>query len=123
MKDERVYLAIKSIVWGVVWLALAVLVGFLITKVTSNKSFENALFIEGLIMIFVGISTSISGDPMGASLQALGENNAQYMAIANLEVSKMEKKKSNVKRNIAFALSTFSLLIGGILSVILTFII
>ena len=123
MKDERVYLAIKSIVWGFVWLALAALVGFIITKVTSNKSFENALFIEGLIMIFVGIATSISGDPMGTSLQALGENNAQYMAIANLEVSKMEKKKSNVKRNIAFALSTFSLLIGGILSVIVTFII
>ena len=100
MKDERVYLAIKSIVWGVVWLALAVLVGFLITKVTSNKSFENALFIEGLIMIFVGISTSISGDPMGASLQALGENNAQYMAIANLEVSKMEKKKLQNQKNL-----------------------
>ena len=82
-----------------------------------------ATFIEGLIMIFVGIATSISGDPMGTSLQALGENNAQYMAIANLEVSKMEKKKSNVKRNIAFALSTFSLLIGGILSIIVTFLI
>ncbi|MCF0149231.1 MAG: hypothetical protein HUJ77_12645 [Clostridium sp.] len=122
MKDERISLVLKSIIWGTGWLALAALIGFIITKVTEYKSFENVLFIEGLILIFVGIFASISGDPMGLSLQGLGQNNAQYLASANLEVSKMEKQKSNMKINISFALSTFSLLIGGILAAIVTFV-
>lgn len=123
MKDERISLVIKSIIWGFVWLALAALIGFIITRVTEYKSFENVLFIEGLIMIFIGIATSISGDPMGISLQGLGQNNAQYINNANLEISKMEKQRVTVKKNIAFALSTFSLLIGGILSAGITFLI
>ena len=123
MKDERISLLIKSIIWGVIWLGVASLVGLLITKFTNYKSFENVLFIEGLIMIFIGIATSISGDPMGISLQGLGQNNAQYINNANLEISKMEKQRVTVKRNIAFALSTFSLLIGGILSAGITFLI
>lgn len=119
MKDERISLLIKSIIWGVVWLGLAALIG----KVTSYKDFESVLFIEGLILIFVGIFASISGDPMGLSLQGLGQSNAQYIANANLEVSKMSKEKVSGKINIGFALSTFSLVIGGILSAVITFII
>lgn len=123
MKDKRISLAIKSIIWGLGWLALAALIGFIITKLAPNRNFKDILFIEGLILIFIGIFASISGDPMGLSMQGLGQSNAQYIANANLEVSKMEKEKVNAKINIAFALSTFSLLIGGILSVVITFII
>lgn len=107
MKDERISLVIKSAIWGVVWLALASLVGFLITRFTQYKSFENVLFIEGLVLVFVGIFASISGDPMGVSMHYLE--------------ARMNKQKSNVKNDIAFALSTFSLLIGGVLSVAITF--
>lgn len=123
MKDERISLLIKSIIWGVVWLGLAALIALIITKVTSYKDFESALFIEGLILIFVGIFASISGDPIGLSLQGLGQSNAQYIANANLEVAKMTREKVSGKINIGFALSTFSLVIGGILSAAITFII
>ncbi len=108
MKDERISLVVKSIIWGLVWLVLALLIGFLITKTTNYKNFENVLFIEGLILIFIGIFSSISGDPMGVSMH--------YIEVRN------KKQKPNVKTDIAFALSTFSLLIGGALSVIITFI-
>ena len=123
MKDERISLLIKSIIWGTVWLGLAALIALIITKVTSYKDFENVLFIEGLILIFVGIFASISGDPMGLSLQGLGQSNAQYIANANLEVSKMSREKVSGKIDIRFALSTLSLVIGGILSAAITFII
>ena len=123
MKDERVSLLIKSKIWGVVWLGLAALIGLIITKVTSYKDYESVLFIEGLILIFVGIFASISGDPMGLSLQGLGQSNAQYIANANLEVSKMSREKVSGKIDIGFALSTLSLVIGGILSAAITFII
>lgn len=123
MRDERISLVIKSIIWGLGWFVLAALIGFIIIKLAPNKNFKDILFIEGLILIFVGIFASISGDPMGLSMQGLGQSNAQYITNANLEVSKIAKQKANVKINIAFALSTFSLLIGGILSAVITFII
>ena len=123
MKDERVLTLTKSLVWGLVWLIIASIVGFILTKFMTSRSFQDILFIEGLVLIFAGIFASISGDPRGVSMQGLGQNNAQYINNANLEVARMEKEKVHIKTDIKFALSTFSLVIGGILSVVLTFII
>lgn len=123
MKDNRISLVIKSFLWGIAWFGVAVLIGFIITKVTAYKNFENILFIEGIILVFVGIFASISGDPMGLSTQGLGQNSAQYSASANLEVTKMEREKSNRKLDVALAVSTFSLILGGVFSAGLTFII
>ncbi|WP_066894515.1 hypothetical protein [Clostridium nigeriense] len=123
MKDERVLTLTKSLVWGLIWLIIASIVGFILTKFMTSRSFQDILFIEGLVLIFAGIFASISGDPRGVSMQGLGQNNAQYINNANLEVARMEKEKVHIKTDIKFALSTFSLVIGGILSVALTFII
>ncbi|WP_195430506.1 hypothetical protein [Clostridium sp. D46t1_190503_E9] len=123
MKDNRINLVIKSLLWGIAWLGVAALIGFIITKVTPYKNFENILFIEGIILVFVGIFASISGDPMGLSMQGLGQNSAQYAAIANLETTKREKEKSNRKLDVALAVSTFSLILGGLFSAGVTFII
>ena len=60
---------------------------------------------------------------MGLSMQGLGQNSAQYSASANLEVTKMEREKSNRKLDVALAVSTFSLILGGVFSAGLTFII
>ena len=123
MKDNRISLVIKSFLWGIAWFGVAVLIGFIITKVTAYKNFENILFIEGIILVFVGIFASISGDPMGLSMQGLGQNSAQYSASATLEVTTMEREKSNRKLDVALAVSTFSLILGGVFSAGLTFII
>lgn len=123
MKDNRINLVIKSLLWGIVWLGLAALIGFIITKVTSYKNFENVLFIEGVILVFVGIFASISGDPMALSMQGAGQNGGQYATNANLEITKMEREKSNRKLNISLAISTFSLILGGLFSAGITFII
>ena len=71
-----------------------------------------------------GVLSSIGGNPMGLSMQGLGQNNAQYIANANLEVSKMEKDKTNnIKTTISAGLSTVSLIIGGLLVIAINFII
>ena len=61
---------------------------------------------------------------MGLSLQALGQNNAQYVASANLEVIKMEKEKhhNKFKTNLRSSLNRVSLTIGGVICVIINFI-
>ena len=123
MKDDRLVILLKSLIWGLMWLIIASILGFIISKSMTSKSFQDILFIEGLVLIFIGIFASISGDPRGISMQGLGQNNAQYINNANLEVARMEKEKVHIKTDIKFALSTFSLVIGGILSVVVTFIV
>lgn len=123
MKDKRLVILLKSLIWGFMWLIIASIIGYIISKSMTSRSFQDILFIEGLVLIFTGIFASISGDPRGVSMQGLGQNNAQYINNANLEVSRMEQEKVHIKTDIKFALSTFSLVIGGILSVIVTFIV
>ena len=79
----------KCILWGVIWSIIL----FIIANILVNlKGFllKDVLFIEGIIFIMLGIFSCIGGNPMGLSLQSLGQNNAQYNTNANLEVSKME---------------------------------
>ena len=110
---------IFGIIWGIVlfWVALII---------TNFKDYElrDVLFVEGIIFVVGGVLSSIGGNPMGLSMQGLGQNNAQYIANANLEVSKMEKDKTNnIKTTISAGLSTVSLIIGGLLVIAINFII
>ena len=110
---------IFGIIWGIVLFGVALII-------TNFKDYElrDVLFVEGIIFVVGGVLSSIGGNPMGLSMQGLGQNNAQYIANANLEVSKMEKDKSNnIKTTISAGLSTVSLIIGGLLVIAINFII
>lgn len=61
-----------------------------------NYEIKNILFIEGIIVIMLGIFSGISGDSNGTSLQALGQNNAQYISNVNLEISNLTKKLKKI---------------------------
>lgn len=110
---------IFGIIWGIVLFGVALII-------TNFKDYElrDVLFVEGIIFVVGGVLSSIEGNPMGLSMQGLGQNNAQYIANANLEVSKMEKDKTNnIKTTISAGLSTVSLIIGGLLVIAINFII
>ena len=110
---------IFGIIWGIVVFGVALII-------TNFKDYElrDVLFVEGIIFVVGGVLSSIGGNPMGLSMQGLGQNNAQYIANANLEVSKMEKDKTNnIKTTISAGLSTVSLIIGGLWVIAINFII
>ena len=110
---------IFGIIWGIVLFGVALII-------TNFKDYElrDVLFVEGIIFVVGGVLSSIGGNPMGLSMQGLGQNNAQYIANANLEVSKMEKDKTNnIKTTISAGLSTVSLIIGRLLVIAINFII
>lgn len=110
---------IFGIIWGIVLFGVALII-------TNFKDYElrDVLFVEGIIFVVGGVLSSIGGNPMGLSMQGPGQNNAQYIANANLEVSKMEKDKTNnIKTTISAGLSTVSLIIGGLLVIAINFII
>ena len=110
---------IFGIIWGIVLFGVALII-------TNFKDYElrDVLFVEGIIFVIGGVLSYIGGNPMGLSMQGRGQNNAQYIANANLEVSKMEKDKTNnIKTTISAGLSTVSLIIGGLLVIAINFII
>lgn len=113
----------KCILWGVSWAIIL----FIIANILVNlKGFllKDVLFIEGIIFIMLGLFACIGGNPMGLSLQSMGQNSAQYTSNANLEVSKMESiNKSNFKNTISVSINTVSLILAGIVCLIINYII
>ncbi len=91
----------------------------------TSYSLKDVLFVEGIVLVALGALSSIGGNPKGLSLQALGQDNAQYVANANLEVTKMEKQMhhNNIKTNLRSSFNIISLIIGGAISIIINFII
>ena len=110
-------------IFGIIWVIVLFGVALIITNF-KDYELRDVLFVEGIIFVVGGVLSSIGGNPMGLSMQGLGQNNAQYIANANLEVSKMEKDKTNnIKTTISAGLSTVSLIIGGLLVIAINFII
>lgn len=114
---------IKCAIFGIVWAAILFGVALIITNFKGYE-LKDVLFVEGIIFVIGGVLSSLGGNPMGLSMQGLGQTNAQYIANANLEVTKMEKDKTkNIKTTISVGLSTVALVIGGILVIVINFII
>ena len=73
MKNNRISFFIKAVSYGFGWLGVVTMIGFIITSSTLYNSFQNVLFIEGLLLIFIGIFSSISADSIALSLMGGGE--------------------------------------------------
>lgn len=123
MDKWKIRLLINCAVRGIVWAIIPFAIGLVIINFTSYD-FKDVLFIESLILIVVGVASLNSGKPMGLSLQGLGQNNAQYIANANLQISRMEneKRKYNLKSGLKSDLNIISLIIGSVICIIIVFI-
>ncbi|MGL4773824.1 MAG: hypothetical protein ACRC2K_09695, partial [Clostridium sp.] len=95
--------------------------------ISNNTTFifNDVLFFEGLIVIFMGAFSSISGNSNGLSMNALGQSNAQYVGFSNLEITKKEKELTSniVKTYISIGISSFTLIFAGGICVLLSIII
>ena len=103
MKDYRISLNRKIITGSLVWFALSIIVGILITRFTSFKSLQDILFVEGLLLIFIGLFSSISADSISIFLSG-------------------GFRTYRSKINLLFSLGTFSLFVAGVMSSTITFI-
>lgn len=122
MGKSQISSLIKCFIWGIIWSIILVLIGLGIVRFTTYN-LKDILFIEGIILVILGVSSFLGGNPTGLSLQGLGQTNAQYIANANLEVTRMEKEKTNTIKNFKASISTVSLVIGGVICIIINFII
>lgn len=124
MGKSEIKSLIKCAAWGIMWSVILVIIALVIVNKTSYNM-KDVLFIEGGIVIILGVLSSISGNSTGLSLQALGQNNAQYVSNANLEISRMEKEKNinSIKNEFKSSVNMVSLIIGGAVCIIINFII
>ncbi|WP_346936430.1 hypothetical protein [Clostridium sp.] len=123
MDKSQIKSLIKCVVWGIIWSIILVLIGLGIVNFTTHN-LKDVLFVEGIILVILGVSSFLGGNPTGLSLQGFGQTNAQYIANANLEVTRMEKEKTTtIKNNFKTSINTVSLVMGGIICIIINFII
>ena len=115
---------VKYIFFEILLAVIVLLIGLAIVYFT-NYNFKDVLFVEGMVVIILGIFSGISGNSTGLSLQGMGQNNAQYVSNVNLETLKMEKEKTknNLNPNISIGLNMASLIISGAICIIIDFII
>lgn len=113
---------VKCTLFGVVWGGILFVLALLI-KGRYGYNFDDILFIEGIVVIISALLAALGGNPSGLNISALGNQNAQYVGLANLEITRLEreKTKSLVKNTVQIGLCTTSLIIGGVITVVLNF--
>lgn len=110
---RKIRLIILCVISGVMWTGVLWILGNIFSK-NTDIPLKDILFMEGVLTIILGIFSAVEGNPMGLSMQSFGQNNAQYVANANLEITRREKEKMVTKDRIKIGTSTISLVLGGI---------
>lgn len=114
----------KSLLCSFVWTIIFCLIAWVITYFTKYN-LKDVLFVEGIFIVILGLSVTFKSDSSGLSLMGLGQSNAQYLANANLEVTR--KVNDNLKGNAAsmfrHSFNGKILIIAGLLCVMINFII
>lgn len=114
----------KNLLFSFVWTIIFCLIAWVITYFTKYN-LKDVLFVEGIFIVILGLSVTFKSDSSGLSLMGLGQSNAQYLANANLEVTR--KVNDNLKGNAAsmfrHSFNGISLIIAGIVCVMINFII
>jgi hypothetical protein len=113
----------KCLIFGVILAIVLYFLGNILTKKDMFKELESALFFEGIISIIIGLFSAMSGNPNGLSLQGSGSNNAGYISHMNIEVTKHEREKVKVKTDFILGISSLSLIIGGVITIIISYLI
>lgn len=121
MDKDQIKTLLRCIVFGFIWIAITAGVGMLIVDL-AGYNFKDVMFIEGIVLVILGLFASVSGNPMGLCIQALGNSNSQYVANTNLQIAKVDlERKTNIKTTIKMSISTVALVMGGILSILVSF--
>lgn len=126
MDNYKIKLFLKFVLFGVIWALISASVGLLISEF-MDYNFRDVFFVEGMVLIIIGIFSSIGGKLTGLPLQ-LKSSNAQYVTNGYLQMKDIEKKEkknnSDVRRvNISIGISGIALIVGGLICMIINFVI
>ncbi|MGL5415088.1 MAG: hypothetical protein ACRDAU_05465 [Clostridium sp.] len=106
----------KILVVSVLAIIISIGISF-IGKINMN----DVLFMEGIVLVVVGLLSSMGGNTNGAGIQGLGSNSTQYITNASLEIKRMEEKNGKNKSRVDFDNINIALIFAGILCIIINF--
>lgn len=109
-----------GLLMALIFLGIAILI-------SSKKGYllKDVLFIQGMIIIFIGILASITENPLGFSFLGLNQINTKFINNSNPEAKQMGKSKfkNPGKMTFNYTIATVSLIFSGITCVIINYII
>lgn len=119
MKNISIKLIFKFILFTILLTILGGAISLALVKGNVFLELNTTFYILGLVFSAGGVFSAISGNPVEASMQGLGQNNSQYLAAANIKVKEKEEKLGH-EININFAKSSCVFVASGILMIIIS---
>jgi hypothetical protein len=122
MKNASVKITLKLFIYGVLWSILTLAIAGIFTPLT-NFFFKDIIFVEGLLMLVISITSAINSKSLGMSFYILNEMHSKY--IDNKDFTKEENNIFNTLNNINFHifLNWISIAIGGFIDILLIFLV
>ncbi|NLZ82863.1 MAG: hypothetical protein GX915_04270 [Clostridiales bacterium] len=127
--NVRVFLKklLKLIIFSTIYLVLGYVIALIISR-NNNKEVTDILTYEGVILLLIGILTSMKGNPSGISISGIGRQDHSIHSYIDNEITRQEREnrpyhKGFSKNNITeFAFANVTFILGGILILILSYI-
>ncbi|MFR1709981.1 MAG: hypothetical protein ACLSV2_13925 [Clostridium sp.] len=121
MKNISTRTTLKLIVYGILWSIITLVIARVFTPLTSFY-FKDVVFVEGLLMLVMSITSVINSKAFGMSFYILNQIHSQY--ISNKEFKNNEDKFliSFKNVNLQLFLSWIAIAIGGFINMLLIFV-
>lgn len=119
MKNTSVKITLKLFICGVLWSILTLAIAGIFTPLT-NFFFKDIIFVEGLIMLLMSITSAINSKSLGMSYYILNEIYSKYMDNKAFTKDNIFNTLNNI--NFHLFLNWISIAIGGFIDILLIFI-
>jgi hypothetical protein len=113
---------LKSVGFGVGVCIISIILAVIIRNI-KKYTFIDVLFLEGIILIIIGALSCVGGSSTGVVFKPGNSTNAQFSITDNKGKSKYERDRNHIRKILPLSILKVSIIIGGILDCILTFVI
>jgi hypothetical protein len=120
MTDSKLKHSINVLISSVLVSVLCSFIAWLISK-KFNMQFSDVLFYISIIVIVSGSLSMMQGNPSGASISGLGDNNAKSSSYVNLEAIKSQYESADYRKNfkrhsvVELKIKGVALVLGGVI--------
>ncbi len=119
MKNASVKITLKLFICGMLWSILTLAIAGIFTPLT-NFFFKDIIFVEGLIMLLMSITSAINSKSLGMSYYILNEIYSKYMDNKAFTKDNIFNTLNNI--NFHLFLNWISIVIGAFIDILLIFI-
>ncbi len=121
MRNISTRTTLKLIIYGILWSIITLVIAKIFTPIT-NFCFKDIVFVEGLLMLVMSITSVINSKAFGMCFYILKQINSEYLA--SKELKNNEDKSLNYFKNVNLQLflSWIAIAIGGFINILLIFV-